>query len=151
MIPLARAVRFDHLFLAILLMTALALVAKPATAEPSAADQAAIKSTISAQLDAFQRDDAAGAYSFASPAIKSKFPSPDVFMGMVQSGYRPVYRPRSFDFIELKDIDGRLIQYVDIVGPENGLWRAAYTMERQPDGSWLIAGVYLAERPGVGA
>ncbi|MGY4345197.1 hypothetical protein ACVWXM_001661 [Bradyrhizobium sp. GM7.3] len=62
-------------------------------------DVATAQSIIRAQEQAFGRDDARGAYSYAAPAIQEIFPAPDIFMSMVQNGYPPVYRHKSFEFV----------------------------------------------------
>ena len=80
------------------------LIAGPARADleaPDAADAAAIRDVIEAQLKAFQADDGAQAFSYASPAIQSIFKDPDTFMSMVRAGYQPVYRPREVEFRDL--------------------------------------------------
>jgi hypothetical protein len=115
------------------------------------ADRTAVQSTIEQQLQAFLRDDAATAYSFAAPAIKTMFPTEDVFMQMVRQGYPQVYRPRSHQFQELLEKSGHLEQSVDIVDGDGTFWTALYTLERQPDGSWKITGCFLLKKPGVGA
>ena len=43
-------------------------------------DRATIKSIIQDQIDAFQHDDGATAYSFASPGIQAYYPTVDDFM-----------------------------------------------------------------------
>jgi hypothetical protein len=63
---------------------------------------------------AFARDDAATAYSFASPTLQSYFRNPDGFMYMVRNGV-PVYRHRSFVFGEARIVDGKILQDVHIV------------------------------------
>src|SRR6266404_945114 len=71
--------------LAILLLT----LAAPARA---ADDVAAAQGVIRSQVEAFSRDDAAAAYSYAAPAIQEIFPQADIFMSMVRNSYAPVYR-----------------------------------------------------------
>ena len=110
-----------------------------------------IRSVIDQQIDAFKRDDATGAYSFAAPSIQQIFPSAEIFMQMVRQGYQPVYRPRSFEFDELTEIDGKIVQPVRVVGPDGVPVTALYIMERQPDGSWKIGGCVLTQGPGQGA
>ena len=105
---------------------------------------------IEQQIDAFKRDDAAGAYSFAAPGIQQIFPTAEIFMQMVRKGYQPVYRPRSYAFGELTEIEGKLVQPVQIVGPDEIPVTALYIMERQPDGSWKIGGCVLTRGPGKG-
>jgi hypothetical protein len=122
------------------------LIAGPARAgleAPDAADAAAIRGVIEAQLKAFQADDGAQAFSYASPAIQSIFKDPDTFMSMVRAGYQPVYRPREVEFRDLVPVQGRLTQRVLVVGPDGVPVVAQYVMERQPDGSWRIDGCTL--------
>ena len=45
-----------------------------------------IRGIISSQIEAFQRDDGATAYGYASSTIQGLFPSVDQFMAMVRSG-----------------------------------------------------------------
>ena len=69
------------------------------------------------------------------------------FMRMVQTGYRPVYRPREVEFQGIEpgeDGDG-LVQHVLLIGPDGQPVEALYLMQRQPDGSWRINGCILTE------
>ncbi len=106
-------------------------------------DRGAIRQVIESQLAAFQRDDAAGAFAFASPKIQQMFGDPATFMTMVRTGYEPVYRPRRFEFLDLRALQGQPAQEVFFVGPDGREVLAIYVMDRQPDGSWRIDGVYL--------
>ena len=106
-------------------------------------DVATAQTVIRAQIDAFGRDDAASAYSYAAPAIRSMFPQADIFIGMVKQRYAPVYRHRSFEFGEAKVSDGRIAQRVHIVDADGEAWEALYTLEQQPDGSVKITGCVL--------
>ena len=101
-----------------------------AQVDPGTGDVQSIRGVIEQQIDAFKRDDAAGAYSFAAPEIKKIFPSAEIFMQMVRQGYQPVYRPRSFAFNELTRIDGKLVQSVRVVGPDGLPVTALYILER---------------------
>jgi hypothetical protein len=112
-------------------------------ADIAEADRAEIKSVIERQLAAFARDDAATAFSFASPGIQHLFRTPDVFMAMVRSDYRAVYRPRSVSFGALDRIADRLVQIVDLIGPGGESVRALYVMTPIGDGVWRIDGVSL--------
>jgi uncharacterized protein DUF4864 len=86
------------------------------TASAFAADDvASAQGVIRAQAQAFSRDDAAAAYSYAAPAIRKLFPSPDLFMTMVQRSYAPVYRHRSFEFGEARSEGGLVAQRVHII------------------------------------
>jgi hypothetical protein len=124
----------------ILLVALLIGLAAPARAGD---DVAAAQSIIRAQVDAFSRDDAATAYSYAAPAIRSMFPQADIFIGMVKQRYAPVYRHKSFEFGEAKVSDGRIAQRVHIVDADGETWEALYTLEEQPDGSVKITGCVL--------
>ena len=121
-----------------------------AQAELGAGDVQTIRRVIEQQIDAFKRDDATGAYSFAAPSIQKIFPTAEIFMRMVRQGYQPVYRPRSYAFDELTRIEGKIIQPVRVVGPDGLPVTALYIMERQPDGSWKIGGCVLTQVPGQG-
>lgn len=117
----------------------------------TAEDRTAIQGVIRRQLDAFQADDAAGAYAMAAPNIKKMFPTPDGFLAMVQRGYLPVYRPKSSDFSELALRDGELVQEVELVGPDGRPVLALYTMQKDPGGVWVIAGCALIPSARLGA
>jgi Domain of unknown function (DUF4864) len=113
------------------------------TAPAAADDVAAAQSVIRSQAEAFSRDDAAAAYSYAAPAIKGIFPRAEIFMSMVQQGYAPVYRHKSFEFGEARVADGMIAQRVHIIDANGEAWEALYTLEPQPDGSLKITGCSL--------
>ena len=117
----------------------------------SDADRTAIKNVISGQIDAFRRDDANSAYSFAAPSIQRLFPSPEVFMNMVRSGYSVVYRPQSYEFGLLDFARGKWLQPVSLIGPRGRPMDAIYVMEQQPGGEWKIACVFLMKSQGESA
>jgi hypothetical protein len=121
-------------------------VAAPARAEEPVTDtlRGAVKTVIAGQIEAFKHDDAAAAYGFASPHIQSLFGSPDTFIGMVRRAYKPVYRPQSIEFGALAWEDGKLVQTVNVIGPDGRSAVARYTMEREPDGTWRIDACELA-------
>lgn len=108
-----------------------------------AGDVTAAQGVIRAQEQAFARDDAAGAYSHAAPAIREIFPAPDIFMSMVQNGYAPVYRHRSFEFGDSRSEGSAVSQRVHIIDTNGEAWEALYTLELQPDGSYKITGCSL--------
>ncbi len=109
----------------------------------AADDVAAAQSVIRSQVEAFSRDDAAAAYSYAAPAIHDLFPQADIFMFMVQHSYAPVYRHRSFEFGEARVSDGKIAQRVHIIDENGEAWEALYTLEQEPDGSLKITGCVL--------
>jgi Domain of unknown function (DUF4864) len=111
----------------------------------AAEDVDAGQSVIRSQEEAFGRDDAAAAYSFAAPSIKSWYRSPETFMQMVRNGYAPVYRHKSFEFGEAKVVDGKIVQEVHIVDADGVAWDARYTLEPQSDGSLKISSCILTK------
>jgi hypothetical protein len=131
----------------LLLALALALPglarAEDAPSALPAPDRQAIHQVIQSQLDAFQRDDAAAAYSYATPTIRRKFGDAGTFMQMVKQGYRPVYRPRSVAFSRLIDTQSGPDQILHLIGPDGLAYTAHYLMQKQPDGNWMINGCYL--------
>ena len=114
-------------------------------ARPAAADDltAAAQGVIKAQEQAFSRDDAAAAYSYASPALRQIFPQADIFMSMAQKSYAPVYRHKSFEFGEARSAGDKIAQRVNIIDANGEAWEALYTLERQSDGSLKITGCSL--------
>jgi len=114
-----------------------------AVASARANDVAAAQDIIRAQEQAFGRDDARAAYSYAAPAIREIFPAPDIFMSMVQNGYAPVYRHKSFEFGDSKSEGSRIAQHVHIIDANGEAWEALYTLEQQADGSYKITGCSL--------
>jgi hypothetical protein len=124
----------------VLLAALLFGLASPVSA---ADDVAAAQGIIRSQVDAFARDDATAAYSFAAPGIKEMFPQADLFFGMVQRSYAPVYRHKSFEFGQARAADGKVAQQVHIVDADGVPWEALYTLEVEPDGSLKISGCVL--------
>ena len=139
--------RLRHALAIILLAFGIA-GATPAAAEMAGADRDSIRAIIESQMSAFQRDDGAAAYGYAAPAIRQLFPSADIFMEMVRTGYQPVYRPRSVTFGELVETPQGPEQRVFLTGPDGRSWVAIYTLERQPDGTWKISGCRLVRDDG---
>lgn len=135
--------------LLLLLLTAGAPAFGQGSIGPQPGDQAAIRSVITRQLDAFKRDDAPGAYRFATPDVREAFTTPGAFIDMVRRGYPPVYRPRDVEFSELAVRDGEVVQEVELIGPDGKPVLAVYTMVRDGDG-WLIAACVLMPSVRVG-
>ena len=133
----------------------LALIAYPGALSAQAVSEAEAQEfqrIITDQLNAFNADDGAAAYGFAAPAIKRLFPSPEIFMSMVQKGYPPIYRRQSYTFGRIgNEMGGAPTQHVTIIDANGKAWTALYAMERQPDGSWKIVGCQLVEAPAADA
>ena len=113
------------------------------THSAGAADSSAAQSVIRAQEQALARDDGATAYAQAAPEVQALFPTVDIFMAMVRSGYPPIYRHRSFEFGPSQAEDGTIAQRVHIVDADGEAWEALYTLQTQPDGSLKITGCSL--------
>ena len=112
------------------------------------ADRSAIRGVIESQIEAFKRDDAAGAFAMAAPNIKQRFGTQERFLSMVREAYKPVHRPQTYAMGDVEETSIGLTQYVQIQDAEGVDWTAVYTVERQPDGSWKITGCSLLKAPG---
>ncbi len=125
----------------LLLLSVSLLLHGPAAAQTATAEQsAAMRAVVEAQLAAFAADDAARAFSYAAPAIREVFGTPDRFLAMVRTGYPVVYRPASVTFLAPHQVEGQWIQGVHMTDGNGALWLAIYRLERQPDRSWRING-----------
>lgn len=126
---------------AALLATVLAL--------PAAAQEAPIRATIESQIEAFQADDFARAFTFASPTIKQMFGTPENFGVMVKQGYPMVYRPAEVQMMELREVAGNLWQRVRITDQAGAGWYLDYMMVETAEG-WQINAVQILPAPDVG-
>lgn len=106
-----------------------------------------IRGVIQSQLEAFQADDFATAFSYASPMIQQMFGSPDRFGQMVMGGYPMVWRPAKTEFTALSERAGRMYQSVLITDKQGQLHVLEYEMIPTDDG-WEINGVQFL-RPGA--
>lgn len=109
-----------------------------------AATQEALQSIITQQIDAFGRDDAQVAQSFAAPVIKEKFPDANAFNAMVHQSYAPLIHPKSTRFEAAGTTPLGPIEKVTIVDDKGQVWTAVYTFE-QVDGQWRINGCMLVQ------
>jgi hypothetical protein len=125
----------------------LALSAAPALAQPAvtAEDFVEIRAVIQGQLDAFRRDDAQGAFALASPGVQQAFGTPQRFLDVVRSAYRPMVRPANVAFLEPVVLGGEAVQPVQLTERGGGVWLAYYAMQRQKDGRWRANGCHLVQ------
>ena len=128
------------LLLLLLLSAPLAWAQTPAV---TPADARAVRAVIQAQLDAFRRDDAARAFSYAAPGIQATFGSAENFMEMVRTQYAVVYRPKRVEFESLMQSEDDVVQAVRFTDAGGQVWQALYPMQREADGTWRIGGCYL--------
>ncbi len=126
------------------------LLASLFLALPAAAQDAPIRATIEHQLQAFQADDFATAFTFASPTIRSIFGTPENFGRMVSEGYPMVHRPAAVKMLELREVAGGLWQRVMITDQSGRTHLLDYQMIEAENG-WQINAVHLLKAEGVGA
>ncbi|MEE3119676.1 MAG: DUF4864 domain-containing protein [Pseudomonadota bacterium] len=101
------------------------------------------------QIDAFGRGDDAAAFALAAPDIQAQFVGPEVFIAMIKAHYRPVYTAHKLVFPNparaVQNTPETRVQRVDITDRRGRNTHARYIMQRQPDGSWKIAGCHLIQ------
>jgi Domain of unknown function (DUF4864) len=102
-----------------------------------------IKKTVQSQLAAFATDDAVLAFSYAAPGIQKVFKTADNFIAVVRRTYPVIYRPANILFLEAEILDAVTVQPVRFWDFEGNSWLAAYDLEQQSDGRWLITGCIL--------
>ena len=117
---------------------------------PASAQESPIQGTIQSQIEAFQVDDFARAFTFASPTIKGMFGTPENFGAMVKQGYPMVYRPAEVQMMELREVAGNLWQRVRITDQAGAGWYLDYMMVETAEG-WQINAVQILPAPDVGA
>jgi hypothetical protein len=120
-------------------------LAAPAVAQ----DADAIENVIASQLAEFNDRDVPGAFTYASPDIQMMFGNATNFGLMVQQGYPMVWTNGGAEFLELREIDGRLWQKILLRDAENRRHVLDYAMVETPEG-WKIDGVVLIPEPDVG-
>ena len=121
-----------------------------ALAIPVFAQEGPIQQTIQSQIDAFQADDFARAFTFASPNIKGLFGTPERFGAMVKNGYPMVYRPSGVQMLDLREIAGNLWQRVRVIDQTGAAYFLDYMMVETEEG-WQINAVQVLPAPDVGA
>jgi hypothetical protein len=123
--------------------------AQPSHAEDlSATDAIEIRAVIEAQLDAIAQNDAASAFSFASPKLRLGFNNATQFLLTVQRNYPVLYRHATVTFLAPQSIDGVATQAVYFTDGRGALWIARYRLERQLDQSWRINTCHAIETIG---
>jgi len=114
------------------------------------ADETSIQTVIQSQITAFQQDDFATAFTYASPTIRQLFGTPERFGMMVRQGYPMVWRPGRVDFLPLKSEENRSVQDVMITDQAGMVHVLRYTMI-EGDPGWQINAVQVLRTPQVGA
>ena len=109
-------------------------------------DKASICHVIASQIKAFERDDGQAAFRCSTPRLRTRFQNAGNFMRVVREKYGAVYRPTQISFGALDVLDdGTRVQHVLVVDTDGNTHEALYIMEREKDGKWLIAGVFLMD------
>ncbi|MCH1568474.1 MAG: DUF4864 domain-containing protein [Parvibaculales bacterium] len=115
--------------------------------QPLALHDQNIRAIIEAQIDAFRVQDDVTAFGFASPDLRAQFIAPNRFMDMVRAHYRPVYMAQRVAFTGTARAISQTplirLQDVYLVDDRGVSHKARYMMQKQPDGSWKIAGCQL--------
>jgi hypothetical protein len=109
-----------------------------------------MQSVIAGQIEAFQADDFARAFTYASPTIKGLFGTSENFGAMVRKGYPMVHHPSAVRMLDLREVAGNLWQRVMVTDQAGNTHLLDYQMVETPDG-WQINAVQLLPQAGVGA
>ena len=112
------------------------------------AQDTGIRDTIDRQFEAFQADDFATAFGFASPDLQRFFETPENFARMVTQGYPMVWRPGAVRYLEQREEGGSLLQRVMITDRSGKVHVLDYRMIRTPEG-WRISGVQFVTDNGA--
>lgn len=136
------------------LLATLASAPPPALAESTvtatkaerltSADRSQIQQVISLQLKALARNDDVLAFSYSTPETRKQLGSSRIFMELLRAEYSVLLKHASREFLEAAVIDGEVIQPLRIVSAEGEIIVALYSLSRQPDRKWRIAGCELA-------
>lgn len=133
------------------MFTGLALVVAMATGAFAQMDaNPDIQNTIRNQIDAFEANDFARAFTYAAPSIQMMFRTPENFGVMVQRGYPMVWRPDDVRFGDLREEGGLLRQKVIIRDKSGTVHVLDYSMSQDENG-WKISGVVLLPSADVAA
>jgi hypothetical protein len=109
----------------------------------ASADLKAVQLVINSQISALKSGDYLSAYSFAAPNVKQAFPSAKIFISMVESGYRPLYRHSSYVFGKNTVSNGEVYQEIIVSDDTRKLWQFIYTLSRQQDQNWKVTNVMM--------
>jgi hypothetical protein len=116
------------------------------TVRPSGLDETSghrIRDMVVRQIEAFRRNDAAAAFSFAAESVRRLFAGPEAFLAVVASRYAAIYRPSSIEFAKLKMTPLGLTQGLRVVADDGSRWIALMIIETDRSGAYKIAGCHL--------
>src|SRR2546421_6810272 len=100
----------------------------PAMAQPAvtADDLAEIRAVIARQIEALRRDDAESAFALVSPAVQQTYGTPERFLDVMRTSYRPVYRPAAIAFLEAVGVGAGTVQPVQLTRPAGAVLLAYF-------------------------
>ena len=108
------------------------------------ADSSAVQAVIRGQIEAFKKDDAKKAFTYASLGIRQSFGDDPLTFGlMVQQQYPMVYRPKSYKFDPTLELEGNIVQGVVIEDQQGVMVRAVYLLIKEGN-VWKVSGVFLS-------
>jgi hypothetical protein len=128
-----------------LAMAAVGLQANARAEDLTASEAQHVRAVILAQLKAFADDDAERAFATATPEVRKAIGNSSLFLALVRGNYPMVYRPVAFGFLPPQQEAGHVVQMVTLRDQDNKTWLAVFSLERQPEGTWRIAGCVVAE------
>jgi hypothetical protein len=129
------------------ILTALAFILAFLPASLRADDR--IGQVIRDQIAAFQVDDFATAFTYASPMIRQMFGTSERFGQMVRQGYPMVHRPADVTMLDQRGMGESVIQRVRIRDGQGRVHVLDYQMI-PAEGGWQINGVQLVRQAEVG-
>lgn len=132
------------MFKSVILAVAIGFAALPLVAQDDP------EQVIRQQIEAFQGDDFAAAFQYASPMIQRQFGDPETFGRMVREGYPMVWRPDAITFLGVTSHAGALFQKLMIRDQGGRLHILEYEMV-PGENSWRINGVRYLGAPQMGA
>jgi hypothetical protein len=103
-------------------------------------DHEAFRKLIQTQIDAFRRDDFAAAYAVTAPSMKALYPNLQAYTQVIRARYAPLIKPRTVVFGTVNRTSQGPVQRVFITAADGRAYVANYSLQRQPDNTWLIAG-----------
>jgi hypothetical protein len=107
---------------------------------------------VTGQIEALRDGDAETALSFAAEGFRTQFEGEaDKFYEAIMTlGYTPIAASRSHSFGEFNRVgDKMVVQIVNFIGTDQGLYEAIYELGDEGDGSWHVVGVMLKKAAGV--
>ena len=109
----------------------------------SPADWNAIRAVVADQRSAIVAGDARRAFAYASPGVRERFGNARTFLAMVRESYAPLAEGRDAQLLDGAVVEGRVVQPLQLVMPDETVLIAIYTMEQQRGGAWRISGCLI--------